>query len=90
MTTKAYKALIVEENGREYVRSVKNRTTDQLPDGQLLIRVAYSSLNYKDALSAIGNKGVTRKYRYRNRLRSGNEYGWRFWAVYSRPGNLGS
>jgi hypothetical protein len=27
-----------------------------------LIRVEYSSLNYKDALSAKGNKGVTRNY----------------------------
>lgn len=62
MTTKVYKALIVEERDQVYVRSVKTRTTDQLPDGELLIRVAYSSLNYKDALSAIGSKGVTRKY----------------------------
>lgn len=28
----------------------------------MLINVQYSSLNYKDALSASGNKGVTRKY----------------------------
>lgn len=28
----------------------------------MLINVKYSSLNYKDALSAIGNRGVTRKY----------------------------
>jgi NADPH:quinone reductase-like Zn-dependent oxidoreductase len=27
-----------------------------------LIKVHYSALNYKDALSSIGNKGVTRKY----------------------------
>ena len=27
-----------------------------------MIKVHYSSLNYKDALSASGNKGVTRKY----------------------------
>jgi putative YhdH/YhfP family quinone oxidoreductase len=33
-----------------------------LPSGELLIEVKYSSLNYKDALSASGNKGVTRKY----------------------------
>lgn len=29
---------------------------------EVLIKVAYSSVNYKDALSASGNKGVTRKY----------------------------
>jgi len=33
-----------------------------LPQGEVLIRVAYSSLNYKDALSATGNPGVTRNY----------------------------
>lgn len=36
--------------------------TDDLPAGDVLIRVKYSSLNYKDALSATGNKGVTKKY----------------------------
>jgi putative YhdH/YhfP family quinone oxidoreductase len=35
---------------------------DQLPPGELLIRVEYSSINYKDALSATGNPGVTRKF----------------------------
>ena len=34
-------------------------TPDQLPPGDLLIRVAFSSINYKDALSATGNPGVT-------------------------------
>lgn len=38
------------------------RTTDDLPPGDLLIKVRYSSLNYKDALSATGNRGVTRQY----------------------------
>ncbi len=33
-----------------------------LPDYEVLIEVHYSSLNYKDALSANGNKGVTRNY----------------------------
>lgn len=38
------------------------RSTADLPEGDVLVRVQYSSLNYKDALSAVGNKGVTRKY----------------------------
>ena len=33
-----------------------------MPDNDTLIKVKYSSLNFKDALSASGNKGVTRKY----------------------------
>ncbi len=39
-----------------------NDQIDDLPDGDVLINVKYSSLNYKDALSATGNKGVTRRY----------------------------
>lgn len=36
--------------------------TNTLASGEVLIRVLYSSLNYKDALSASGHKGITRKY----------------------------
>jgi acrylyl-CoA reductase (NADPH) len=42
--------------------SVVNRLVSELPTGDLLVRVRYSSLNYKDALSATGNRGVTRSY----------------------------
>jgi len=35
---------------------------DELPAGELLIEVHYSSLNYKDALSATGHPGVTRNF----------------------------
>ncbi|MGM0634234.1 MAG: YhdH/YhfP family quinone oxidoreductase [Pseudomonadota bacterium] len=45
-----------------YKTALVKRSTDDLPDGDVLIRVRYSSLNYKDALSAQGNKGVTRHY----------------------------
>ncbi|MGE8498114.1 MAG: YhdH/YhfP family quinone oxidoreductase [Pseudomonas sp.] len=38
------------------------RDVAELPDGELLVRVRYSSLNYKDALSATGNRGVTRQF----------------------------
>lgn len=34
---------------------------DQLPPGEVLVRVAYSSLNYKDALAATGHPGVARQ-----------------------------
>ena len=38
------------------------KNLDFLPDNNTLIKVKYSSLNYKDALSASGNKGVTKNY----------------------------
>ncbi|PKH69031.1 oxidoreductase [Flavobacterium sp. ALD4] len=58
----AFKAFVVEEKEGTYIREVKSKLVSDLPEGDLLIKVHYSSLNYKDALSSIGNKGVTRKY----------------------------
>ncbi|AUC88040.1 oxidoreductase [Alteromonas sp. MB-3u-76] len=61
MTT--FKALLVEKaEDKTFTRSVVERNIDELPEGNLLIRVSYSSLNYKDALSASGNPGVSRNF----------------------------
>lgn len=49
------------EDGK-FTREITTRELDSLPDGEVLLNVKYSSLNYKDALSAIGNRGVTRNY----------------------------
>jgi acrylyl-CoA reductase (NADPH) len=63
MENLGYKAFIAEENSdKTFSRAVKEANTDDLPKGEVLVRVKYSSLNYKDALSASGNRGVTRKY----------------------------
>lgn len=59
---KVFKALVVEEQEGKFMRTVKTKSISDLPQGDLLVRVYYSSLNYKDALSASGNKGVTKNY----------------------------
>ena len=61
MTT--FRAFLIEKNeDGSFVRSVVERELADLPQGELLIDVKYSSLNYKDALSATGSPGVTRNY----------------------------
>ena len=63
MSDKKFRALVVEEGeGGKFTRSIKERTVSDLSEGEVLIRVHYSSLNFKDALSATGNKGVTKNY----------------------------
>lgn len=57
-----FKAIVVEEQDDQYIPSIQERSVGDLPEGELLVNVSYSSLNYKDALSASGNKGVTRSY----------------------------
>lgn len=62
MKSKNFKAMVVSENKKKFTREILERTLDDLSDGEVLIKVKYSSLNYKDALSAIGNRGVTKNY----------------------------
>jgi putative YhdH/YhfP family quinone oxidoreductase len=57
-----YKALHVEEIDGKFVKNIKELPLNKLDTNDILIRVKYSALNYKDALSSIGNRGVTREY----------------------------
>lgn len=58
-----YKAYLVTKNDENRASaSIVERGLNELPSGEVVIKVAYSSLNYKDALSATGNPGVTRNY----------------------------
>ncbi|MCB4204738.1 YhdH/YhfP family quinone oxidoreductase [Deferribacterales bacterium Es71-Z0220] len=57
-----FNAMIVKEEDGKYIRSIEEKDINELPDNDVIINVKYSSLNYKDALSAIGNKGVTKQY----------------------------
>ena len=57
-----FKALVTKEDNKKFSNSIEERDLSILPDNDTLIRVKFSSLNYKDALSASGNKGVTRNY----------------------------
>ena len=57
-----YNAFVVDEIEDQFKSSIKLLPLPELKDGFVLIDVLYSSLNYKDALSASGNKGVTKSY----------------------------
>ena len=63
MDQKVFKAMVVTEAEKNrFVRNIEDRHLDDLPEGDVLVKVEYSSLNYKDVLSAIGNRGVTKNY----------------------------
>ncbi|MGL6067075.1 MAG: alcohol dehydrogenase catalytic domain-containing protein, partial [Cetobacterium sp.] len=53
--------LVTEENGI-FSRNIVEKDINELPEHEVLIKVEYSSLNYKDALSSSGNRGVTKNY----------------------------
>ncbi len=57
-----YSAYYVEEKDGAFSASISELELEKPEDGFVQIKVSHSSLNYKDALSASGNKGVTRNY----------------------------
>ena len=57
-----YSAYYVEEIDGVFSASISELELEKPSDGFVQIQVSFSSLNYKDALSASGNKGVTRNY----------------------------
>jgi len=57
-----FSAIVVKKNHDQFDIDINERMISDLPDGELLVRVEYSSLNYKDALSASGARGVTKNY----------------------------
>jgi len=58
-----YVALTVRESlPGKFEKTIEERQLEELPDNEVLVRVHYAGLNYKDALSASGHKGITRRY----------------------------
>lgn len=57
-----FRAFRVHLDEGQLRRGVETLTGDELPAGEVTIAVSYSALNYKDALSAGGHKGVSRNY----------------------------
>ncbi len=58
----AFQCLYVTQNDGQVRRAIRQLQPHELPAGDVTIRVAYSSLNYKDALAATGHPGVARTF----------------------------
>lgn len=58
-----FRALVVREQADgSFSKKFEMRTISELPSHQVLIKVTHAALNFKDALSANGHKGITKKY----------------------------
>lgn len=63
MTSEHFRCLLVRKQADGNVSaSLEERPRSELPAGEVLLQVHYSSLNYKDAMAATGNPGITRKF----------------------------
>ena len=57
-----YQALVIDKDEAGYRASVKQLDDDNLPEGDVTVRVDYSTLNYKDGLAITGKSPVVRKF----------------------------
>lgn len=57
-----FRALVLETRDGELTPSLRLLTDEDLPAGEVLVRIAYSSLNYKDGLALTGRNKVVRSY----------------------------
>ena len=55
-----FKALVADQDGDDVTRELRDLSPDDLPDGEVTVRVGWSSVNYKDAL-AVSPKGQVAK-----------------------------
>ncbi|MDI4649170.1 acrylyl-CoA reductase family protein [Cohnella hashimotonis] len=59
---KSYRALTVDWKDTKLQPEIRDYSIDDLPDGEVTIRVAYSSVNYKDGLTIIPGAGIVSHY----------------------------
>ncbi|NOU50572.1 oxidoreductase [Pseudoalteromonas sp. JBTF-M23] len=57
-----FKGLLVEKDGHSYQATIQNLDDSVLMEGDTVISVSYSTLNYKDALAITGKSPVVRKF----------------------------
>jgi putative YhdH/YhfP family quinone oxidoreductase len=70
----SYKAFFIQPNDDgSFKRSIVQRDTSELPPNEVLLKAQYSSLNFKDAMSAHGNKGVTREFPHQGGIDAAGE-----------------
>lgn len=60
--TSTFKAFVVNKNENQFTREIKELTLQDLPEGDVTIKVMYSSVNYKDGLASIPDGQIVRSY----------------------------
>jgi acrylyl-CoA reductase (NADPH) len=57
-----FQALVLQQEDRQTLAELRELSLDDLPEKEMLVRVHYSTLNYKDALAVTGKGRVIRKF----------------------------
>ncbi len=59
---RTFRALLATSENKQFAASIQDVPFESLPEGEILVRVKYSCLNYKDGLAVTGKPGVIRKF----------------------------
>ncbi|GAC1423046.1 MAG: acryloyl-CoA reductase [Ktedonobacteraceae bacterium] len=62
MSTSSFSAFVVNKTNDGFTAGRQDLTQSDLPAGEVLVKVAYSSVNYKDGLASIPNGKIVRNY----------------------------
>jgi len=57
-----FKAILIEKDDAGYRAGLKEIDESQLPEGDVTVRIDYSTINYKDGLALTGKAPVVRKF----------------------------
>lgn len=60
--TKEFQALVLDQQDGKTTYAIKRLNLDDLPDGDVLVAVDYSSMNYKDAMAITGTGKIIRQF----------------------------
>ncbi|MFB4165434.1 acryloyl-CoA reductase [Alteribacillus sp. JSM 102045] len=59
----SFQAMMVEETGnKEVEKNIHTLTLDNLPEGEVLVKVHYSSVNFKDGMASMANGNIVKEY----------------------------
>jgi acrylyl-CoA reductase (NADPH) len=60
--SETFKALVLNQEEDKTTHSFQQLSTDDLPEGEVVVAVSHSSLNYKDGLAITGTGKIIRKF----------------------------
>ncbi len=63
-----FKAIVITENNDQVSYGIEIVNLNSLSDGEILIKVSYSSINFKDMLAVQKNGGVIRDYPKKSKM----------------------
>ena len=57
-----FKAVVIDNQNEKFTREIKEIDTSHLKDGNVLVKIDYSSLNFKDAMILKDGGRIVRKF----------------------------